>query len=252
MRKHLYFYGKMRYDTAIMKGWCDMYDIVLLDADMTIWDFEASERFALQDVVDRLQVTMTAEIAAYYHKINSALWHAFDLKQITREELTVRRFRELMEYVGRPNAEDPAELNAYYQERLGSYSIMLPGAEEMCRHLAQHCTLYILTNGLHVAQVGRFEKSPIRHYIKEMFISQDMGCQKPDWEYFDKVFAMIGLEDKRRAVMVGDSLTSDIQGGINAGVDTIWYNPKGKPHNPNIMPTYTAATMDEIAAYVLN
>ena len=136
------------------------------------------------------------------------------------------------------------------RQRLGEHSIMLPGAEEMCRKLAERCTLYILTNGMHVAQVGRFEKSPVKQYISAMFISEDMGCQKPDKAYFDKVFDIIGLQDKSRAVMVGDSLTSDIRGGINAGVDTIWYNPKGKAHDPATMPTYTAATMDEIVALV--
>lgn len=225
-----------------------MYDIVLLDADMTIWDFEASEKLALADTVESLGVLMTEEIADFYHKVNDSLWRAFDLKQVTKEELAYRRFADLLEFVGKTG--DPLALNRYYQQRLGEHSIMLPGGEEMCRRLAERCTLYILTNGMHTAQVGRFEKSPIKVYIKEMFISEDMGCQKPDKEYFDKVFALIGLEDKSRAVMVGDSLTSDIRGGINGGVDTIWYNPKRKPHDPAIMPTYTAYTMDEIVARV--
>lgn len=225
-----------------------MYDIVLLDADMTVWDFEASEKLALADTVESLGVPMTEEISAYYHKINDALWRAFDLKQVTKEELSYRRFADLLAFVGKTG--EPLELNRMYQRRLGEHSIMLPGAEDMVRTLAQRCTLYILTNGMHVAQVGRFEKSPIKPYIKEMFISEDMGCQKPDKEYFDKVFGLIGLEDKSRAVMVGDSLTSDIRGGINGGVDTIWYNPKHKPHDPKIMPTYTAYTMDEIVNLV--
>lgn len=221
-----------------------MYDIVLLDADMTIWDFEASEKLALADTVRYMGGEMTEAVSEFYHKINSALWRAFDLKQVTKEELSYRRFADLLAYLGKEG--DPLALNRYYQQRLGDHSIMLPGAEEMCRTLAQRCTLYILTNGMHVAQVGRFEKSPIKQYIQDMFISEDMGCQKPDKEYYDQVFARIGLEDKSRAVMVGDSLTSDIQGGINGGVDTIWYNPKKKPFNPQIMPTYTAYTMDEI------
>ena len=225
-----------------------MYDIVLLDADMTIWDFEASEQLALQDVVESLGVTMTEDIFAFYHKVNSALWKAFDLKQVTKEELAYERFAKLLEYLGKEG--DPPGLNHYYQQRLGEHAIMLPGGEDMVRRLAERCTLYILTNGMHTAQVGRFEKSPIKPYIKRMFISEDMGCQKPDKAYFDKVFDIIGLQDKSRAVMVGDSLTSDIRGGINAGVDTIWYNPKGKPHDPATMPTYTAATMDEIVALV--
>ena len=226
-----------------------MYDIVLLDADMTIWDFEASEKLALKDTVEYVGAEMTEEVFAFYHKVNSALWKAFDLKQVTKEELAYRRFAELLTFVEKEG--DPLALNGYYQQRLGEHSIMLPGAEEMCQKLAERCTLYILTNGMHVAQVGRFEKSPIKKYIADMFISEDMGCQKPDKEYYDKVFAIIGLQDKSRAVMVGDSLTSDIQGGINGGVDTIWYNAKRKPHNPEIMPTYTAYTMDEIVERVL-
>lgn len=226
----------------------DMYDIVLLDADMTIWDFEASEKLALADTVRHMGAEPTEEVTAFYHNINSALWKAFDLKQVTKEELSYRRFADLLEFVGKDG--DPLALNAYYQKQLGEHSIMLPGAEDMCRTLAEKCTLYILTNGMHVAQVGRFEKSPIKKYITDMFISEDMGCQKPDKEYYDKVFSIIGLEDKSRAVMVGDSLTSDIRGGINGGVDTIWYNAKRKPFDPAIMPTYTAYTMDEIVERV--
>ena len=225
-----------------------MYDIVLLDADMTIWDFEASEKLALADTVESVGGVMTEEAFTFYHKINSALWKAFDLKQVTKEELSYQRFYELLQFLGKEG--DPLALNRYYQHRLGEHAIMLPGAEEMCRKLAESCTLYILTNGMHAAQVGRFEKSPVKQYIKEMFISEDMGCQKPDKEYYDKVFALIGLEDKSRAVMVGDSLTSDIQGGINGGVDTIWYNPRRKPFDPNIMPTYTAYTMEDIVERV--
>ena len=225
-----------------------MYDIVLLDADMTIWDFEASEKLALADTVEHVGGVMTEDAFAYYHKINSALWKAFDLKQVTKEELSYERFHKLLEYLGKEG--EPLALNRCYQQRLGEHAIMLPGAEEMCRTLAQRCTLYILTNGMHAAQEGRFQKSPVKQYIREMFISEDMGCQKPDKEYFDKVFDAIGLTDKSRAVMVGDSLTSDIQGGINGGVDTIWYNPKHKPHDPNIMPTFTAYSMDEIVERV--
>ncbi len=227
-----------------------MYTTILLDADMTIWDFEASEKYALRDVVTGLGVAMTDEIMQHYQEVNAALWHAFDLKQVTREELKAQRFMDLLKFVGKEA--DAAELNQKYQERLGSYSIMLPGAEEMCKTLAEHGTLYILTNGMHTAQTGRFNQSPIKPYIKEMFISEDMGCQKPDKEYYDQVFAAIGLTDKTQAVMVGDSLTSDIQGGINGGIDTIWYNPNHKPTNPQIMPTHIAYTMDEIVNLIVS
>lgn len=226
------------------------YDIVLLDADMTLWDFVASEKCALADVTLSLGVEITPEMEAYYHKVNAHVWHLFDLKEIDREELTTRRFREYLDFLG--VGDDPAEVNHRYEEALGNYSIMLDGAEDMSRRLAEHCPLYILTNGLHTAQTGRFNKSPIKPYIKEMFISQDMGTQKPDREYFEQVFAAIGLTDRSRAVMVGDSLYSDIKGGINAGVDTIWYNPEHKSPNPDIVPTYEVDTMEKIIEIILD
>jgi 2-haloacid dehalogenase len=227
-----------------------MYDIVLLDADMTIWDFEASEKLALADTIESVGGDMTEEVFAFYHKINSALWKAFDQKQVTKEELSFRRFDKLLKFLGKEG--EPMALNQYYQQRLGAHSIMLPGAEDMCRTLAERCTLYILTNGMHTAQVGRFEKSPIKVYINDMFISEDMGCQKPDKEYYDKVFALIGLVDKSRAVMVGDSLTSDIRGGINAGMRTCWVNPKGKIAPPENRPDYEIESITQLTDLLKN
>ena len=222
------------------------YDTILFDADMTLWDFKASEKCALEDVTRSLGVELTEAMAEHYHQVNDALWHQFDLKQVTREELKYRRYADYLAYLGVEG--DPLEVNLRYERALGEYSIMLPGAEEMCRTLARHCTLYIITNGLHTAQTGRFDKSPIKPYIREMFISQDMGCQKPEREYFDKVFAAIGPVDKRRAVIVGDSLTSDIRGGLNAGLHTIWFNPHGKSLRPGISPEYTICQLSELSS----
>ena len=226
------------------------YDTILFDADMTLWDFKASEKCALEDVTRSLGVELTEAMAEHYHQVNDALWHQFDLKQVTREELKYRRYADYLAYLGVEG--DPLEVNLRYERALGEYSIMLPGAEEMCRTLARHCTLYIITNGLHTAQTGRFDKSPIKPYIREMFISQDMGCQKPEREYFDKVLAAIGPVDQRRTVIVGDSLSSDILGGRNAGLDTIWYNPDHQPPDPQIPATYTVDSMEEIVHIILS
>jgi len=226
------------------------YNTILFDADMTLWDFEASERCALAEVTRSLGVTPTPEMEQYYHEVNDALWYQFNLKQVTREELTFRRFADYLAFLGIPG--DPAAVNHRYEQALANYSIMLPGAEEMCRTLAQHCALYIITNGLHTAQTGRFSKSPIKPYIRQMFISQDMGCQKPEKVYFDKVLQAIAPVDKRRTVIVGDSLTSDIQGGVNAGLDTIWYNPGHTPADPAIPATWEADTMDQVMKIILN
>lgn len=225
------------------------YDIILLDADMTIWDFDASEKCALRDVTASLGLTLTPTMETYYHQVNAEYWRRFDLKEVTRDQLTVGRFADYIAYLG-VNA-DPAEVNRRYEHALGKYSIMLPGALEMVQALAEKYPLYIVTNGLHNAQTGRFEKSPVKPYISGLFISQDMDCQKPEKAFYDKVFSAIGVADPRRYIMVGDSLTSDIQGGINAGIDTIWYNPNHKPRDPNVPPTYEAHSMDEILKILL-
>ena len=129
--------------------------------------------------------------------------------------------------------------------------ILYDGALELCERLiSKGIKLYAVTNGTAHIQANRMAVSGLDKVFIKTFVSEEVGCQKPDKEYFDKVFEIIGLEDRTRAVMVGDSLTSDIQGGINGGVDTIWYNPKRKPMNPHIMPTYTAYSMDEIVERV--
>lgn len=225
------------------------YTTVLLDADMTLWDFNASERCALRDVTGSLGLELTPDMEAYYHQVNAGYWRRFDLKEVTREELTMGRFADYIAYLG-VNA-DPAAVNHRYEQALGNYSIMLPGTLELVQALAARYPLYIVTNGLHTAQTGRFEKSPIKPYISGLFISQDMDCQKPEREFFEKVFAAIGLSDRREAVMVGDSLTSDIRGGINAGIDTVWYNPGHLPRDPDCLPTVEAHTMEEIEEYLL-
>lgn len=225
------------------------YDIILLDADMTLWDFDASEKCALRDVTASLGLELTPDMEAYYHQVNAAYWHRFDLKEVNREQLTTGRFADYIAYLG--VTADPVEVNDRYEHALGNYSIMLPGALEMVERLAERYPLYIVTNGLHNAQTGRFNKSPVKPYISGMFISQDMDCQKPEKAFFDKVFAAVGVSDPAKYVIVGDSLTSDIQGGINAGIDTVWYNPGRKPRDPDRLPTYEAQSMDEILSILL-
>jgi len=225
------------------------YDIILLDADMTLWDFNASEKCALGDVTRSLGLELTREMEEYYHRVNADYWRRFDRKEVTRDQLTAGRFADYIAFLGL--TADPVEVNHRYELALGTYSIMLPGALEMVQALSARYPLYIVTNGLHNAQTGRFEKSPVKPYIRDIFISQDMDCQKPEKEYFDKVFRSIGLTDPRKAVIVGDSLTSDIQGGINAGIDSIWYNPGHLPRDPDIPPTYETDTMDGILDLLL-
>ena len=225
------------------------YDTVLLDADMTLFDFERSEREALRQVLEARGYTADPETVALYLNINSALWAANARGEIDQDFLTVERFAAFMRVKG--GSHDPRRFNRDYLEALGAESYLLPGAEEFCRALAAAgFELAIVTNGLPAAQWGRFNRSPLKDVIPHMFVSMELGCQKPQREYFDKVFSALGLADRSRAVIIGDSLSTDIRGGLAAGIDTVWYNPRRLPGDPATPPTRTADSYEDILAWL--
>lgn len=225
------------------------YDYVLLDADNTLFDFDLAEHKALGLTLAGHGIPFTPEAEQTYIDINTALWSKFDRGEISQGALVVERFSSFLRAVGR--AGDPAELNRYYLSRLGEQGDLLPGAEALCRALAARCTLAIITNGVSSAQRGRFARSPIQDCISNLFISEDIGFQKPRREFFDAVLHDMGISDPGRAVVVGDTLGSDILGAKNAGLDAVWYNPKGRPARPDLSPVLIAASFDQIENFIL-
>lgn len=225
------------------------YDCVLFDADNTLFDFDRAEHLALGETFGRYGVPATPENEALYLAENRALWAAFDRGEVTREFLVVERFAAFLRRLGRQG--DPAEMNRTYLDLLGRQGCALPGAEELCAALAPFCTLAIITNGVTSAQRGRYQRSPLRKYIPHLFISQELGCQKPQREFFDRVLSALPAADPRRTVVVGDSLSADIQGAVNAGLDSIWYDPRGLSAPAAPVPTYTAHTFGEIGTLIL-
>ena len=214
------------------------YSVVLLDADNTLFDFDRAEHRALRLALEAHGIPCTPAAEETYLAVNRDLWAAFDRGEISQPDLVVARFARTLEALGR--AGDPAALNADYLALLGEQSDLLPGALELCQALAPHCTLALCTNGVASVQRGRLARSPLGAFFPHPFISQELGYQKPQPEFFQAVFAALGLADLSGAVMVGDTLGSDILGGVRAGVDTIWFNPKGLPGRPDIVPTHVA------------
>lgn len=227
------------------------YDTVLFDADNTLFDFDRAEREALCQVLARRGYETGEAVLHCYMEENRALWRQFDRGEITRDFLGPERFRRFMARVG--GTHDPEEFNRDYLQTLARSSQLLPGAEALCRRLAPHCRLVIVTNGMTLAQTGRVEGSAIRDCISGLFISEAMGCQKPERAFYEQVYAALGLTraDLPRTIMVGDSLTSDILGGIHGGIDTLWYNPKHLPPDPEIVPTYEAADFETVEGILL-
>ena len=225
------------------------YDYVLFDADNTLFDFDQAERRALQAALEAHGYPFNDLTEQLYLAVNRALWHRFDLGSIEKETLLRERFAVFSRVMG--GQDDPEEFNRFYLDRLAEGSDLLPGAEDLCRALAPHCTLAIITNGVSRAQRGRFCASPLPPLFSGLYISGELGVSKPHKAVFDAVLQDLHIPSHAHTVVVGDNLFSDIQGGINAGLDTIWYNPRRLPNPDGPVPTFEVSDFDALRTLLL-
>lgn len=199
------------------------YDTVLLDADGTLFDFHRSEREAVWEALCRIGVTPTETMLADYSRINDSLWKKLERGEIEKKVLFYHRFELLFEQYG--ISADARGMAEDYMNRLSQKGYLLDGAEKFCAILRKKCRLYIVTNGTEFIQHGRFRRCGLAPYFDDVFISDAIGAEKPDLRFFAYVASHIPDFDLRKTLIVGDSLTSDMQGGIAYGLDTCWYNP---------------------------
>ena len=219
------------------------YDILLFDADDTLLDFGKSEFEAVRDCLIARGFDSSDEIIERYSQINQLHWKMLERGEITRERLYVERFAAFCREMG--FVCDAQKFSDDYLKALSTKSYLFDGALDMCRELSKTHKMYVVTNGNAGVQHGRFDPSPIAKYFIRSFISEEMQSAKPSLDYFNKVFAEIPDFDPSRTLIIGDSLTSDIQGGINAGIDTCWYNPKHKTAPDGMPITYIAYDYNE-------
>lgn len=198
---------------------------IFIDLDDTILDFKKAEAVALKKTLADFSVTATDEIVSLYSAINDKMWKKLEKGENTREEITVMRFSELFDTLGiKCNA---SEVNEIYKQNLGIGHFFMPEAVEFLENLKGH-RLFIVSNGTTKVQTGRVKSAGLEKYFEKFFFSEDVGFDKPDKRFFDNVFSKIEGFTKNNAIIIGDSLSSDIQGGKNAGIKTCWYNPKNK------------------------
>ncbi len=201
---------------------------LLLDADETLLDFRKDEKQALIKALTHFSVPVSEENIKIYSDINQGMWKQLERGEITKPELKRTRFKKFFDAIGFETNEDPLTVNEYYLGLLGEGGNTLPGAVETVKELYEEgYELYIITNGVAATQAKRLTKSGILPYIKEVFVSETIGYQKPRKEYFDAVLEKIGEKDKSKILVIGDSLTSDIKGAMNAGLPCCWLNPSG-------------------------
>ena len=213
------------------------YKFLLFDLDHTLLDFDTAEDVALTQLLKEEGVVDIKAYKDYYVPMNKLLWKDLELKMITKKELVNTRFAKLFAHFG--IEKDGTYLAERYQFFLSKQGQTFPGVEDLLRKLiSQGYELYAATNGITYIQTGRLKQSGISPFFKEIFISEQLHTQKPDAEFYEKIGARIPNFNKNHALMIGDSLSADIQGGNNAGIDTIWYNPHHLKNKSLAQPTY--------------
>ena len=232
------------------KDYLDLkYKYLLFDLDHTLLDFDAAEDIALSHLLKEEGVEDIQAYKDYYVPMNKALWKDLEQKKITKSELINTRFSRLFAHFG--IEKDGSYLAERYQFFLSKQGQTFPGVEDLLKKLiSQGYGLYAATNGITYIQTGRLEQSGIAPYFKEIFISEQLHNQKPDAEFYEKIGARIPNFDKNQTLMIGDSLSADIQGGNNAGIDTIWYNPHHLENKSLAHPTYEVHSYKDLLNYL--
>ncbi len=227
------------------------YSVVLLDADGTLFDYARAEAWAFGAACEKLGLAYEAERdLAAYRRINEEMWGAFERGEIDADALAVERFARLLEAMGQAGAVEPRALADCYLGYLGEGRFLIPGARDVVARLAGIARIGVITNGLSRVQRSRFRGSGLEEYVEHVAISDEGGSQKPEAAIFDAALAPFGGGARREVVIVGDSLSSDIAGGVRYGIATCWYNPEGRENRDGPVPTYEVRRLEEVPAIV--
>ena len=222
-----------------------MMEFLFLDLDDTILDFHKAERLAIAKTFRSFGLEPTEEVLNRYHEINIRHWQMLERGELTREEVLVNRFGVLFAEFG--HSIDPTLCARTYEHNLGVGHYFLPGAEEAVERLSKKYRLFLASNGTASVQHSRLTSANLYRFFEKVFVSQEIGHNKPSKAYFDACYAQIPGFDVQKAVMVGDSLSSDILGGINGGMTTVWVNPAHKAHT-EIVPDYEIESITQLEA----
>ena len=221
-----------------------MIRFVLLDLDDTLLDFHRAEAAAIRKTLAAQGVEPTETAVRRYSEINAAHWRRLETGEITRVQVLTGRFSQLFSELGVQR--DAEQTWCIYEGHLSRGHYFIPGAEALLEALYPKYALYLVSNGNASVQEGRLESARISHYFQEIFISERIGADKPQKAFFDRCFARIPGFERTQAILVGDSPTSDILGGINAGVRTCWFNPHHRPPHPTLRPDYEICALEEL------
>ncbi|WP_211226107.1 YjjG family noncanonical pyrimidine nucleotidase [Psychrilyobacter atlanticus] len=221
------------------------YEIIIFDADETLFDFKKSEKKAFESTI----IDFGIEYEENYHfkvykEINTAIWKELENGLITQKKLKTERFRRLSKKLNIQFNE--VEFAKLFMKHLSQASFLYEESEELVKNLTKNYRLTIITNGLSAVQDNRIKKSVIAEYFEDIVVSEEIGISKPNPQIFQHALNNINYTDKNKVLIVGDSLTSDIQGGINFGIDTCWFNPTMNSNEVGVEPTYVISDLMEL------
>lgn len=220
--------------------------MILWDIDGTLLNFEEAEKYAIRACFAQFSLgECSDEMLADYSRINRGYWQRLERGELTKPQVLEGRFREFFGKYGLDVSCAPA-FNAQYQISLGDTFCFNPGGLETVKALAGRVKQYAVTNGTRIAQERKLKGSGLADLLDGVFISEEIGIEKPGIGFFHRVWEKIGHFEADEVMIVGDSLTSDIQGGNNAGILCCWFNPQNKPAPDNLRIDYTVSDLSQI------
>lgn len=223
-----------------------MINTVLWDVDGTLLDFDAAEKAAIRALFSKYALGECSEkMLSRYSEINSSWWQRLERKEISRKEVLVGRFVQFFSEYG-IDTRIASEFNEKYQPLLGETIVFRDNSPEIIKALKGRVKQYVVSNGTVIAQTKKLDRSKLGEMMDGIFLSEKIGVEKPDNAFFMNVFSQIHAEDLSTIMIVGDSLTSDIQGGMNAGIKTCWYNPRNNPIPNRYRVDYVIANLHEL------
>ena len=226
------------------------YNCVLLDFDETLVSFTESEAVSIRKVYNKYNIPATVENMALYHNENERLWREFEKGKIKKKEIERNRFSKVVERFGLSNI-TADQMNRDYVNYLKNSAILIDGAIEFLEDIEDAATIAIVTNGIERVQQNRLKLSRVIDFADGVFTSEKTGYNKPDKRIFLNALKVLGVENTKKVLVVGDNLQSDIKGGINAGLDTCWVNFSGAENTTNIRPTYTVYDFTQLKTVIL-
>lgn len=225
------------------------YDLVILDLDNTLIDFDWMEVKALKEALEAFGVKHHSEMIEDYIAINNGLWADLEKGKYSKAAILTKRFDKLFEKYAIDAPSD--EVNTYYLKSMKNHVMPFEGAMSLLEMLKDQTKVVCLTNGVKIAQEAKFEKAGFYPYFDQVIISDVVGIHKPDVRLFEYMADQVGMYEKSRMIIVGDSLTSDIKGGNNFGIQTVWFNPKEKSNEIGVHVDYEIKHLSELEGILI-